>query len=363
MKILFFADPTLIHTQRWVKYFIGRKHEIHIITHKEERISGANIHVLKYVSNKFLYFLNLPQINNIIKKISPDIIHSHYVTNNGILGCFFKGDKPFVVTAWGSDIFLESNGLIRKLITRKVLKSATLITADSDTLCREISRLTEDKGRIFNIQWGVDLREIEATKSISAIKAQYNIPDDHKVVMSLRDIKPLYNIEVFIKSISIILKKYPNVVFIIKYMTMTYLEKLKNLASQLKVLENCRFIGFINRDELINLYYISDVSVSIPMSDSTPITLLESMFAGSIPILSNLPSNLEWVQNGVNGIVINFIEEGQLANAVLDVFSNRYNVKQMQLHNNKIVSLHASYEENMKKMENLYIKIGSDKYL
>jgi hypothetical protein len=43
---------------------------------------------------------------------------------------------------------------------------------------------------------------------------------------------------------------------------------------------------------------------SVPETDSISATLLEGMASGSLPIVSDLPANREWVEDGVNGLVV-----------------------------------------------------------
>ena len=47
-----------------------------------------------------------------------------------------------------------------------------------------------------------------------------------------------------------------------------------------------------------------ELYISIPTSDSTSVTLLEAMAAGSLPIVSDLPANREWIEDGKNGFLL-----------------------------------------------------------
>ncbi|HBE80849.1 MAG TPA: glycosyl transferase family 1, partial [Firmicutes bacterium] len=45
----------------------------------------------------------------------------------------------------------------------------------------------------------------------------------------------------------------------------------------------------------------SHLMVSIPKSDGTPVSLLEAMAAGCLPVLADLPVYHDWITDGVNG--------------------------------------------------------------
>ena len=107
MKILFIADSTSIHTQRWLEFFLNSGNDIHIVTlgKKTAKIPGVN-HIAnfdQFYYNSLSFYSVLQKTKRIIKRIKPDILHAHFVHQYGWLAalCNFK---PFVLTAWGTDI-------------------------------------------------------------------------------------------------------------------------------------------------------------------------------------------------------------------------------------------------------------------
>ena len=48
--------------------------------------------------------------------------------------------------------------------------------------------------------------------------------------------------------------------------------------------------------------HAADVFVSVPSSDGTSVALLQAMAAGCFPIVSDLPSQRELIDHGVNGL-------------------------------------------------------------
>ena len=109
MKICYLADARSGHVRRWVEYF-AKEHEIDLITLAytkkedtfvpEEVYKKMNVRVHK-VSKKMPFLLFAPfKIRRLIKKIKPDIVHAHYVTQYGFCGAF-SGFHPLIVSPWG----------------------------------------------------------------------------------------------------------------------------------------------------------------------------------------------------------------------------------------------------------------------
>lgn len=102
-----------IHVERWLKWFAAKGHEISIITDvpKEiERVAVYNINerpadksrLERYKELHFnfycppLYNLNqIIRLRKLIRKIRPDIVHSHSLWYPGYLGIYLNLIDPF----------------------------------------------------------------------------------------------------------------------------------------------------------------------------------------------------------------------------------------------------------------------------
>jgi hypothetical protein len=111
VRICYLANASSVHTHRWVRYFVEREHEIHLITFENAHIEGTTVHVLKLpvlvrCAAFPLKMASIYRIKSLIKRIKPYLLHAHYVTNYRLFGalCNFK---PFIITAWGSDVLID----------------------------------------------------------------------------------------------------------------------------------------------------------------------------------------------------------------------------------------------------------------
>lgn len=64
---------------------------------------------------------------------------------------------------------------------------------------------------------------------------------------------------------------------------------------------------------MAGLFRAADVSVSLTSHDGTPNSLLEAMGSGCLPVVSPVESVLEWVDDGVNGLVASATDVKQIA--------------------------------------------------
>lgn len=86
-------------------------------------------------------------------------------------------------------------------------------------------------------------------------------------------------------------------------------DALKLLVEQLGINEQVQFAGWVNKVQNAEFYSNAKIFVSIPESDATAISLLEAMAYGCVPVLSDLPANREWIEDGKNGIIINLLKK------------------------------------------------------
>jgi len=67
--------------------------------------------------------------------------------------------------------------------------------------------------------------------------------------------------------------------------------------------EAVQYVGDLPDDYAIaDLYRLADVAVSVPSSDGTPLSVLESLACGTPVVLSDLPALREWVQGQQEGL-------------------------------------------------------------
>jgi glycosyltransferase involved in cell wall biosynthesis len=250
------------------------------------------------VANEVISFRSLNPMNlfksyrllkNYIKSLNPDLIHIHQV--NRLAFVVVKIAKSLnvrvVSTAWGSDVLLmPKKNILYKLIVRSTLKNSDIVTADSkDMISAMKSIVNEDKYLL--LQYGID--PIESV-------------DKEKIIYSNRLHEPLYRIDQIITYFVEFSKTNSDWRLVIAG-TGSETRKLKKRAKELESESKIEFVGWQQKEDNRRWYAKSMIYISIPASDGTSVSLLESMSAACIPIVSDLPVSQEWIRHNENGVI------------------------------------------------------------
>jgi len=115
-----------------------------------------------------------------------------------------------------------------------------------------------------------------------------------------------------------------------------------------------KVIDSIPYEQMPELYAEAIASVSVPYSDGTPMSLLEAMACGSVPIFSDLPSVREWVSHGVNGFLVAPEDHEALAAHLIHLIRNPDVVARIVSMNRALVEERASQRVHMERMATIY---------
>ena len=367
MKICYLANAQSVHTQKWVRFFADKGHEIYLISFEKDHVENVRMYNLKRPFGLRLgldipfRFVRAQAIKRLIERIDPDILHAHYLVDYGLYGAFC-GFKPFVVTAWGSDaLFIPSEGLrkymVKRLISKYVISKADLVTADSESLLNAVIIFGVPREKVKLIGHGVNLNVFHPSVGNEKLKEKLKIPVSCPVVISTRSLEPIYDVETLIKAIPIVLRSNDNVYFVIVGGGSSK-TKLEMTAGELGVSNRVRFVGRVSQMEVAELLGMSDVYVSTALSDSTPVSLLEAMACCLPVVITDLEATREWIRDGVNGFFIRSMDFRALADRILFLLENRNVGRKFGSVSMRIVKEKADYEKEMGKMEQLYRKLA-----
>jgi len=367
MKICYFGPALSIHMQRWVKYFAERGHEVYLISFEDRKIENVNVYDVgprvhsPYFSTLLTFIFRIRRIKRLIKEIKPDILHGHFLTYHAFFAAA-SGFRPLVVSAWGSDVLVApKSSFINKLIVKYTLKKSDIILTEAKVMKKEIERY----GNALNIKvipWGVDIDMFNSTAGsntdIKNLKRELLL-DNSPVIISTRPFFPVYNIETLVKAIPHVIMEEPDTRFILKgHESRGGMEQLKErvigLTRDLNVLESVRFVGKIEHKEMPKYLNAADIYVSTSLSDSCSISMLEAMACGLPVVVSDEPSNLEWIKDGYNGYIFPRKNYKKLAERLIMLLKDKEKRELFGKRNRKIIEAGGECNKNMEKVEQLY---------
>jgi glycosyltransferase involved in cell wall biosynthesis len=94
--------------------------------------------------------------------------------------------------------------------------------------------------------------------------------------------------------------------------------------------------------------------VSSSHSDGTSVSLLEAMASGLSAVLTDVPSNLEWIQSGVNGEIVPRGDHASLARRVLALAADPARNAAYGAKNLAIVRERGDWKKNFAAIEGIY---------
>jgi glycosyltransferase involved in cell wall biosynthesis len=361
MRICYVADGASIHTQRWVNYFARKGHEIHLVCWKLMPGYDENIHIhlltrlapkIWAVSQYLSFLFWILQVRRLVRKIKPDIVDGHFITVYGFLAAC-SGFHPLVVSAWGSDVLIyPRQSPLWKFSIRYALKRADAVICDSETVKTGLVELGANPRKIKKVFWGVDTQQFNPRWRNEEIKSQLSI-SGAPVVISLRNFKTVYNVEILIRAIPLVLDRALETKFIVAGDGVQR-DYLMNLAISLGVSDVVRFVGLLAHDELPRYLASSDVYVSTSLSDSTSLSLQEAMACELAPVVTDLPANREWVIDAENGFIVPTNDAQALADKIVYLIKNRGVREEFGKQGRKIIQEKAEYQKEMAKVEKIY---------
>jgi len=287
----------------------------------------------------------------VILKNKCDLIHVHWAIPTGLIGVWVSRvlKRRIIVTIHGSDLRLALGrpGIVRKIFVY-VCQNAAHLNCVSNVQRKEMEQLGIGSEKISIIPMGVDevfLKEGEERKT-----------ESHRgpfVVLSNRNLLPMYNVSLLIRAVPHILTEEPGTRFVIAGDG----SEKENLEMQVKKLNLSGFIRFLGRvphQEMPRLLAEADVYVSTSPYDGTSVSLLEALACGTFPVVADIPSNREWITDGDNGFLVPQENENMLAERIVEVIRNRRLLKEACGKNRRIVEQRAFWGENIKKIVELY---------
>lgn len=372
MKICLLADAANIHTVRWAKYLSNRGFEVHLISLKlpnDEEITELDHHILTdKISIPFIRsIIYIIQVKKILKKISPNILHAHYLTNYGVIGAL-TNFHPLVISIWGTDVLVDpSRSKILKYMESYALRKSDVITTIPEFMKEyilKVFKIHEDK--IVRIPWGIDLELFKRgyEKEIISMKEKLKINHFSPVIISNRAITPHYNIEKIVDAIPHVIIQHPDTIFIFTTGngTLEYVDKIKAKVADLEVTENTRFIEEIVPPKEMAIYLnMADILISVPKTDQFASSIMEGMACGLIPIVGNLGVYEQYLTNGENAFFVDVKSPSEIPKRVIYCIEHRELREKFYQINRKIIEKHENWNVNVNKMIELYIKLAGDR--
>ena len=350
-RMLFFADAASVHTRRWVAAVAERGAKVVLISRRHGEVPGAQeVIVIAPGEDKAAWFKALPEVRRVAARLhrsfKPDLVHGHYVTSYGLWAAACGLNVSKVLTAWGSDILVTPRASrFMRLVVGWSLRRADLITADSLEMLEEIASY-HPSAPVHQILWGADTDKF--------VPGQ---PGPDFEAISLRSWERNYNIDLIIEAFARFVSLRPHSHALLHLLGGGPMESvLQERVASLRLLQQVRFHGRVGDQAMVQAIQRCRVSISVPTSDATSVSVLESMSAGLPVIASDLPANRQWIDER-GGIIVPVRDIDALTNAFIAIHDQPAQAQAQGEHNRRRVEREGSRRCEMDRMWLLYEQV------
>jgi glycosyltransferase involved in cell wall biosynthesis len=264
---------------------------------------------------------------------------------------------PFVLTIWGSDILIyPKSNILTKIKTAISLKLADKVIVDSKVQEDACVENGCKRSKIVSFPWAVDLKRFNPKISGNSIRKELGW-NKNKIIFCTRWHEPLYCVDSVIKAMPLVLNECPNARLLIGG-SGSLTEKFKALVEAMKLGEYIFFTGKIPIDKMPRYIAASDIYITPSSSDGTSVTLLEAMACKKPVLVSGIPANKEWVQEGYNGMIFPVNDSKGIAEKTISLIKNSSLAKEFSKRNLKLVHEKADLNKGLELYEKTLLALS-----
>jgi glycosyltransferase involved in cell wall biosynthesis len=274
----------------------------------------------------FLFIFNFMAVLKVICRERPDIIHAHWIIPQGFVASIIKKiyKIPYLATAHGGDIF-GLKGFFLKPFKLFVLKNASKISVVSSAIKNEILANLDSKLKIEVISMGVDSEYFSSAKRDISLKKEYQISS--YFLLFVGRLAEKKGVRYLIEAMLAVTTVFPETKLLIVG-TGTLDQELKTLTKQLHLENNIVFAGQISNLDLPRYYATADVFIGPSViatsgdREGLPVTFMEAMSCGCVPIVTDLEGNTDLVQDNITGFLVRQKDSEAMAKKIIELLSN-----------------------------------------
>lgn len=337
-KIIFVAMQNSPHAAKWISALDPEDWEIYVFP----VISGASVSELmpEYVQvietrgqirpeNK----RSVRQLAQAIKSINPVLIHSLEFQHASYLTLRAKSlidDFPlWVASNWGSDIYFYQHLKPHRAEIEHILTEIDALVVECQRDMELARQLGFSKEVFVSVNsGGIDvsrLADLRAeTRNTSILVKGY----EHFAGRALSALRAIRTVAESVAGLSVR-------VFSASPETYNLIERL-NESPSLEV----KVVPYTTNEKLLREFLNSEIYLGISVSDGLSTSAIEAMALGAFPIQSNSSCSGDWITHGVNGFLVDPLNQSEIVTALISALQSPKLRKSAAEVNAELVSKH-----------------------
>ncbi len=389
MKLCFLVDARSTIARNWIKHFISREHDVHVISShscSSTVLEGGQLHqvpiafggieridhgvastlrrldrltkgVLRSWFTPIDLLPHVRRIRRLCNEIAPDLVHAMRIPYEGIMAALSVRSAPLLLSCWGNDFTLFTSSASDRFLTRMAMRRADALHCDCEKdvrLAREWEFSPAKPSIVLPGAGGVDTSVFHPGEPrLNGLRLE--VPEAARVVINPRGMRMYVRNDIFFNAVPLILREEPRAFFLCP--GMRHEPAAEKAVRDLGLKDSVRLLPTVGRAELAELFRLAEVSVSPSTHDGTPNTLLEAMASGCLPVAGDIESVREWIEPGVNGLLSDLSSPAELADAIIRGLRDRELRGRAMVHNGLLINRRAEYKRVMAQAEKFYREI------
>jgi glycosyltransferase involved in cell wall biosynthesis len=371
LRIIYFSKNYTPHDYRFLSSLSQTEHEVFFLQleankrQTEDRSVPQNIRQVLWAGGRGEFrWRDLPRLvfdlRRVIQEIKPDLIHAGPIQSCAFLVAL-SGFRPILTMSWGYDLVQDADrNRWMRWVTHYTLKRSAFFTSDARVSRDKAVAFGMDPERTVIFPWGIDLEHFRP-KPAKRKSANHQISKSANQQITLfcsRTWESIYGVDVLAKAFVNVAAANPKVNLILLGGG-SQGPKLRQILMNAGVLERVHFGGQIGQLDLPRWYHMSDLYISPSHVDGSSVSLMEALACGLPCLVSDIPGNREWIEDGVNGWLFRDGDVDDLAEKILYALKNRRSFKKIGEVARRTAEEKADWQKNFGKLLRTYEHISS----
>lgn len=372
MKLIYFSKSYTPHDYRFLSSLSQTKHEIYFLQleatkrQTEERPVPENVQQILWAGGQGEFrWRDVPRLvldlRRIIREIQPDLIHAGPIQNCAFLVAL-SGFRHLLAMSWGYDLVMDADkSAWMRWVTRYTLKRAAFFTSDATVSMEKAIAFGMNPEKMVIFPWGVDVEHFHPKtgrrpktadrKSRSTVRRPRSV-----TLFCSRTWETIYGVDVLAKAFVKVAREDPNVDLILLGGG-SQGNHIRQILMNGGVIDRVHFGGQVGQRDLPRWYHMADVYISPSHVDGTSVTLLEALASGLPCLVSDIPGNLPWVEEGVNGWLFRDGSVDDLAEKIRLALKSRRSFKRIGVAARQLAEQKADWRTNFGKLLSAYEQV------
>ena len=270
--------------------------------------------------------LRYQKLRNTIQQFHPDVVMATGSRSVWVVAAMLRNSSiPWLAIGHGTE-FGEKDNLEQKISRWAYSRARQVVCVSHYTQTRmEMAGIRPHKTQVIHngadaVLFSQEPIDNEAYKKSLGLENRF-------ILLTVGNVTPRKGQEVVIRALPQIARVIPEVMYLMAGLP-TFQQPLLELAGQLGVLGNLRFLGKVDPEHLVRLYYLCDLFLMT--SQHTPdgdfegfgIAVIEAALAGKPAIVSAGSGLAEAVMDGITGKIVRVSDPVSSAQAVIDLYQS-----------------------------------------